>query len=44
MIPYEALLEEINNHKDLFGIDDENFPVIDSRWIIQIFEANQNIS
>lgn len=44
MIPYEALMEEINNHKDLFEVDNKNFPVIDSKWIIQIFEASQNIS
>ncbi len=42
MYPYDALLAEIETHENLFGLDSPIFPIIDSKWIIQIFEAAQN--
>lgn len=38
-IPYDGLLAEMEDHTDLFAVDDVAFPVVDAAWIIQIFEA-----
>lgn len=42
MIPYTALLEEMEGHRDLFELDNMSFPVVDAKWIIQIFEGVNN--
>lgn len=44
MIPYEGLLEEMNTHPNMFEIDNKRFPLIDSKWIIQIFDAANAVS
>ncbi len=42
MIPYEALVAEMDSHKDMFNVDNIKFPLVDSKWIIQIFEGAGN--
>lgn len=38
MYPYSGLIDEIIENDDLFMIEDKNFPFVDAKWIIDIFE------
>ena len=38
-IPYDALEADIEEHADMFAIEDPAFACIDSAWIIDIFKA-----
>ena len=44
LIPLEGLEEEVSVRQDLFGIENEKFPVINSQWIIGIFEEVEKAS
>lgn len=42
LVPYDAALSEIEKRSDLFELENNIFPIIDSKWIINIFEGAQN--
>lgn len=41
MIPYDALIAEMEEYADMFALDTDFFPCVDSKWIIDIFEEAQ---
>ena len=35
-----VVLEELDQHKDRYAVDDSEFPLIDSQWMTELFQES----